>query len=168
MYFSLMNEEHKDRFSTSNSWWDLNSRLHDQRANDISTELKSSMKALSNSPKSYSPRLSSHLTFCVLVMLSLLQHHNYLYIFLMNDKHRDRFFNKWQTTVDGIWTQDCMIKEPTRFHWAKELNERHFSEGTPHSHRFGACFSLVGLCVWRLHNIFKGRILEVKGRLKPS
>ncbi len=33
----------------------------------------------------------------------------------MNGEHKDRFFHKWHTTIDGIWTQDCMIREPTTF-----------------------------------------------------
>ncbi len=60
-------------------------RLHDQRANDVSTEPFISMESQSYSP-SHTPQVSPF-DFCFSAMLSLLQQHTFLYIIFMNGEH---------------------------------------------------------------------------------
>ncbi len=59
--------------------------LHDQRANDLSPELQSSMKLLSNYLSHTAQGSPPFDFFCVSAMLSLLQRHTYMQIFVMND-----------------------------------------------------------------------------------
>ncbi len=53
--------------------------------------------------------------FCATAtMLSLLQHHTYLTIFVMNGEHQDRFFHKWLYHNKWNFNLDRMIRERSR------------------------------------------------------
>ncbi len=55
--------------------------------------------------ESHSPRHSSRLSlFVVSAILSLFQHHGNSNVFVMNEKHKNRFFHLCYTTIDGVPT----------------------------------------------------------------
>ncbi len=73
--------------------------LHDQRARDVSTELKEPNQFIEQLSNSYSPRLSSRL-LCFSFALSLLQYNTYFYTFPYEWQILGQIFNKWHIKVD--------------------------------------------------------------------
>ncbi len=105
------------------------------------------MKSLSSSTSHTARGSLPVLTFRVSAMLSLLQHHTYLYIFVVNSEHKVRFFHKWHITIDGIRAWTAWSKSQRCFHWViqlKEITKQFFKSYSPRlSSRFDLCLGYV-------------------------